>query len=120
MTVKLKQDDFRRLIDLVKGLPDFANARDRRRLVAAALEGSPRAETILGQLDLEGAPSGAAVEVVKFLADFGQVAYAKEALGVFLNYLQGITGDEQAGVHCLAVLCLPAKGCGGNPPATDR
>lgn len=96
MTIKLKQDDFLRLIDLVKGLPDFANARDRRRLVAAALEGSPRAETILGQLDLEGAPAGAAVEVVKFLADFGQVAYAKEALGVFLNYLQGISGDEQA------------------------
>ena len=96
MTVQLKQDDFRRLVELLQGLPDFANARDRRRLLAAALEGSPRTGSILAGLDLEGAPRGAAVEVVKSLADFGQVAFGKEALGVFLNYLQGIAGDEQA------------------------
>jgi V8-like Glu-specific endopeptidase len=96
MTVKLTQGDFRRLVDLVQGLPDFSGGRDRRRLVAAALEGSPRAGTILAGLDLGGTPRGAAVEVVKSLADFGQVAYGKEALGVFLSYLQGITGEEQA------------------------
>jgi V8-like Glu-specific endopeptidase len=94
--VQLKQDDFRRLVELVQGLPDFATARDRRRLVAAALEGSPRASSILAGLDLEGSPRGAAVEVVKSLADFGQVAFGKEALGVFLNYLQALTGEEQA------------------------
>lgn len=101
MTINLRQEDFRRLTDLVKRLPDFANARDRRRLVAEALEGSPRADTILGHLDLEGAPASAAVEVVKSLADFGQVAYGKEALGVFLNYLQdrvGIEGEFVAGL----------------------
>lgn len=96
MTVRLNQDDFRRIVDVVQAHSDFANARDRRRLVAVALEGSPRADTILAGLDLEGTPRGAAVEVVKSLADFGQVAYGKEALGVFLNYLQGIVGDEQA------------------------
>jgi len=95
MTVQLRQDDFRRLVELVQGLPDFATARDRRRLVAAALEGSPRTGSILAGLDLDGSPRGAAVEVVKSLADFGQVAFGKEALGVFLNYLQGLTGDEQ-------------------------
>ena len=83
MTVKLNQEDFRRLAKLIQGLPDFANARDRRRLVAAALEGSSRADVFLGQLDLGGGPFGAAVEVVKSLADFGQVAYGKEALGCF-------------------------------------
>lgn len=96
MTVKLSQKDFRRLVEILQAHPDFKSARDRRTLVEGALEGSPRADSILAGLDLEGAPRVAAVEVVKSLADFGQVAYGKEALGVFLNYLQGITGDEQA------------------------
>jgi len=68
----------------------------RRRLVAAALEGSPRAQTILGGIDFEGNARGAAVEVVKALGDFGQVVYGKEALGVFLGYVQSLCGDEQA------------------------
>lgn len=95
MTVRLNQEDFRQLVDLVQGVPDFAKGRDRRGTVAAALEGSPRADIILAGLDLDGSPRAAAVEVVKSLADFGQVAYGKEALGVFLSYLQGIVGDEQ-------------------------
>lgn len=96
MTVKLQQEDFRRVVEILQSHTEFKNARDRRRLVEGALEGSPRADTILASLDLEGAPKGAAVEVVKVLADFGQVAYGKEALGVLLNYLQDIVGDEQA------------------------
>jgi hypothetical protein len=95
MTVKLSQDDFRRLVELVQRIPDFSRGRDRYGMVAAALEGSPGADTILAGLDLDGPPRAAAVEVVKSLADFGQVAYGKEALGVFLSYVQGITGDEQ-------------------------
>jgi S1-C subfamily serine protease len=96
MTIKLKQEDFRRLVEILQAHPDFKSARDRRKLVEGALEGSSRADSILAGLDLEGAPRVAAVEVVKTLADFGQVAYGKEALGIFLNYLQGIAGDEQA------------------------
>ena len=97
MTVKLQQEDFRRIVEILQSHPDFKNPRDRRRLVEGALEGSPRAETILASLDVEsGSPRVAAVEVVKVLADFGQVAYGKEALGVFLNYLQEIVGDEPA------------------------
>jgi hypothetical protein len=97
MTVKLKPEDFRRIVEILQSHPDFKNPRDRRRLVEGALEGSPRAETILASLDVEsGGPRVAAVEVVKVLADFGQVAYGKEALGVFLNYFQEIVGDEPA------------------------
>ena len=95
MTVRLSQQDFRELVGLLQSVPDFARGRDRRGLVAAALEGSPRADTILAGLDLDGPPRSAAVEVVKSLADFGQVAYGKEALGVLLGYLQGIVGEEQ-------------------------
>jgi len=96
MTVKLNQHDFRRTVEILQSHADFKDPRDRRRLVEGALEGSPRADTILAGLNLQGGPRVAAVETVKELVDFGQVAYGKEALGVFLNYLQDIVGDEEA------------------------
>lgn len=96
MTIQLDRSDFQQLARIVQDLPDFANVRDRRRLVAGALEGVARADIILARLDLDGTPMGAAVEVVRFLAQFGQVAYGKEALGVFLNYIQPFVGDEDA------------------------
>ena len=94
MTVQLSTPDFQRLTHIVQNLPDFANARDRRRLVAGALQGVAQGDIILARLDLDGAPMGVSVEVVRFLAQFGRVAYDKEALAVFLNYIQPYTGDE--------------------------
>jgi len=96
VTVQLNQPDFQRLTRIVQNLPDFANVRDRRRLVAGALEGVPQADVILARLDLDGAAMGVSVEVVRFLSQFGQVAYGKEALSVFLNYIQPFTGDEDS------------------------
>ncbi len=94
MTVQLSTPDFQRLTRIVQNLPDFANVRDRRRLVAGALQGVVQADIILARLDLDGAPMGVSVEVVRFLAQFGRVAYDKEALAVFLNYIQPYSGDE--------------------------
>lgn len=96
MTVQLSQPDFQRLTRIVQQLPDFANVRDRQSLVAGALEGVPQANIILARLDLDGTPMKVSVDVVRFLSQFGQVAYGKEALGVFLNYIQPITGDEDS------------------------
>ncbi|MDJ0746552.1 MAG: trypsin-like peptidase domain-containing protein [Xenococcaceae cyanobacterium MO_167.B27] len=96
MTVQLSQPDFQRLTRIVQQLPDFANVRDRQRLVAGALEGVAQADVILARLSLDGTPMGVSVEVVRFLSQFGQVAYGKEALGVFLNYIQPFTGDEDS------------------------
>ncbi|MEH2443870.1 hypothetical protein [Nostoc sp.] len=45
--------------------------RDRRRLVAGALQGVAQADIILSRLDLDGAPMGVSVEVVRFLAQCG-------------------------------------------------
>ncbi|MEQ9671284.1 hypothetical protein [Coleofasciculus sp. G2-EDA-02] len=42
MTVQLSQPDFLQLTRIVQNLPDFANVRDRRRLVAGALESLPQ------------------------------------------------------------------------------
>ncbi|WP_199331314.1 MULTISPECIES: hypothetical protein [unclassified Calothrix] len=94
MTVQLSTSDFQHLTRIVQNLPDFANVRDRRRLVAGALQGVAQADVMLGRLDLDGTPMAVAVEVVRFLAQFGRVAYDKEALAVFLNYIQPFTGDD--------------------------
>jgi V8-like Glu-specific endopeptidase len=94
VTVQLSTPDFQRLTRIIQNLSDFANVRDRRRLVAGALQGVSQADIILARLDLDGAPMGVSVEVVRFLAQFGRVAYDKEALAVFLNYIQPYTGDE--------------------------
>jgi len=94
--VQLDQHDFRRLTRIVEKLPGFGNVRDRRRLVAGALEGAPKTDVILALLDLDGAPMVVSVEVVRELSRFGRVAYGKEALGVFLNYIQPSTGDEDS------------------------
>jgi V8-like Glu-specific endopeptidase len=94
VTVQLSTPDFQRLTRIVQNLPDFANVRDRRRLVAGALQGVPQADVILARLDLDGSPMGVSVEVVRFFSQFGRVAYDKEALAVFLNYIQPFTGDE--------------------------
>ncbi len=47
MTVRLEREDFTRLVSVLRDLPDFANVRDRRRLVEAALEGVPRGADLL-------------------------------------------------------------------------
>lgn len=119
MTVQLSQPDFQRLTCIVQNLLDFANVRDRRRLVAGALQGIAQADIILARLDLDGAPMGVSVEVVRFLAQFGRVAYDKEALAVFLNYIQPYTGDEDKDFivelfqnYSLDVPVSPSRGIG--------
>jgi len=96
MTVQLTQQDFQSLVQIVQRLPEFGNERDRRRLIAGALEGVERSDVILARLDLSGSPMTTAIGVIQFLANFGKVAYGKEALGVFLNYIQAFTGVEDA------------------------
>jgi V8-like Glu-specific endopeptidase len=94
VAVTLSHPDFRELTRIVQNLPEFGTERDRRRLVAGALEGSPRATDILSQLDLGGAPRGVAVEIIRRLSNFGRVTADKEALGIFLNYLLFFKGEE--------------------------
>lgn len=46
MSVQLSTSDFQKLTRIVQNLPDFANVRDRRRLVAGALQGVAQADII--------------------------------------------------------------------------
>ena len=97
LSVELSQPDFLRLTRIVQDLPEFALARDRYRLMANTLSGVERANVMLGRIDFDGTAMGVAVEVVRFLSGFGQVAPGKEALGVFLEQLlQNTGGGEDA------------------------
>jgi len=94
MTVQLTQSDFQKLVCIAANTYDFRSVMGRLRLVSGALEGSPRATDILSQLNLDGTPRGAAVEVISRLSQFGRVTEDKEALGVFLNYVLFFKGEE--------------------------
>jgi formylglycine-generating enzyme required for sulfatase activity len=94
LSIQLSQPDFQRLTQIIQKLPDFANVRDRRRLVAAAFEGVPKADVILSQLDLDGTPKAVSEEVVLFLCRFGQIDDGKEPIWVFLDYILPVTSDE--------------------------
>lgn len=81
MSVRLEQRDFQQLVRIVQQIPGFGTTvYERRRLLDGAFGGDPHADVLLGQINLDGLPLGVAVEIVKQLADFGQVAYGKEAL----------------------------------------
>lgn len=93
MSVKLGREDFQRVVRIVATSPDFESIDSRIALVRAALEGTPRADDVRVQLNLNGPAQTVAINVVSRLADFGRVAADKEALGVFINYLLLLNGD---------------------------
>lgn len=94
-SVQLAGPDRRQLVGIVQALPTFVDPTGRRRLLEAALAGEPRADRVLGLIDLSGAPRDVAVAVVSELERFGQVAYGRPALGVFLNELLLRSGDPE-------------------------
>ncbi len=97
MASQLSRSDFQQLIRVVQNLPDFANVRDRRRLVAGALEGVDRADTILARLDLDGAPMGVAVESCASWPSLARWLTARRCRAAFSSMLS----------HWLAIRTLP-------------
>lgn len=96
MSVQISQPDFLKLVGIVAKIPEFRTVRDRVDLLTMTLRGVPRADDILGQLDLDGNPRIVSVRVVERLITFGRVTPDKEALGVFVNMIidYGGEGDE--------------------------
>jgi hypothetical protein len=94
MAVKLRAEDFQRLVQIVSSLDSFRNIRDRIRLTAAAFEGTPRAADILSQIDFDGPARGVAGEIIRQLSQFGRIAGGKEALAIFLNEILMSKADE--------------------------
>lgn len=95
MAVKLGAEDYRVLVEILRDLEAFRSVEGRWALVEMALEGNPRAPHVLGQLNLDLSRQAAAGMVIKRLADFGQVAYGREALGLLLNHIEPLVSDQQ-------------------------
>ena len=95
MSVEITQPDFLELVSIVAKVPDFRTVRSRVDLLDLTLRGVPRADDILGQLDLDGNPRIVSVRVIERLITFGRVTPDKEALGVFLNMIIDSVGTTE-------------------------
>ena len=89
--VNLEDEDRKQLITLLQDIPEMATERSRRQLflVSASLE------QLLPRIDLSGAPSSAAIEIVYRLSNYGRLTAEHEVLGLFLNTLKDFVGVEQ-------------------------
>jgi hypothetical protein len=87
MAVNLTQSDFQQLVRIVQRQPSFASEGQRRNLVALAFGIGGRAEIILAQLDLSGNAMNAAITLVNFLIQYGQIERGVAALGVLIDQL---------------------------------
>ncbi len=92
MAVQLNQAEFQGLVRILQKQPEFADPTSRQQLLTFAFGMSDKANVIMARLNLGGTPMGAAVEVVRFLATFGQVTLGVEALGVFLDQVASNMG----------------------------
>jgi V8-like Glu-specific endopeptidase len=95
--MNLDADDFRMLIDILKKHPDFNTAQERVLLLKRVFKGSDRGNALLSIINPEGNPRAAATEVLAKVAEFGQLDYARPALGVFLASILDDVGDDEAG-----------------------
>lgn len=88
----LEQPDFDRLVTLLSTWEGWQLPQDRAPFVREMFAGSPRRDSILGQIRLGSAPRADAVSFIMFLMDFGQDEPGRETLGVLINKLLSIFG----------------------------
>jgi hypothetical protein len=93
MSIQLTQPDFEHLVTLLSQHSDWLSTQARVDLMRDVFAGSPRRATILGGLNLDGAPRLAAVRVIDELASFGMDEPGRESLGVLVNKLIAYKGD---------------------------
>ena len=97
MAVKLSAEDFQQLTHLLAQSPDFALARSRYGFVSQLFVGNKRGEHLLTQIDFDGSAALVASELVRLLAQYGEIFAGREALSLLLDALLAHRGeDEQA------------------------
>jgi V8-like Glu-specific endopeptidase len=78
-------DDFDRLKNILRDLPDMEQEDDRWRFIHDVLGGIERQKTIRGLLKLRGNPNGAAVTIITQFKRFGKDDTGKELIGILIN-----------------------------------
>lgn len=96
MAIRLAQDDFDRLVEILSQSQDWRLPADRVSFMDEVFAGSSRRQDILTRIDLSGKPRPTAVSVITYLKDFGQDEPGRETLGVLINKLiASLGGGEQ-------------------------
>ncbi|NER45828.1 MAG: trypsin-like peptidase domain-containing protein [Symploca sp. SIO1A3] len=83
-------EDRKRLITLLKDLPELATERSRLQILE--LTGLKQ---LIPMIDLSGASFVAVSEIISYLSNYGRLTYNHEVLGLFLNTLKGFVGVQQ-------------------------
>jgi V8-like Glu-specific endopeptidase len=90
MVVALTNDDRRKVVELLASIPDLGDAAGRRGVLEFAGLGDQARH-----IDLGGSAFAANNRVVGHLAAYGRVSRENEALGLFLNSVKLLVGEEQ-------------------------
>ena len=88
--VSLETPDRQQVILLVQDIGLMQTEQERRQLLEFA-----GLQQVIPLIALNGSPFVAASTIVSFLAQYGQISYDNEALGVFLNTVKSFLGVEQ-------------------------
>jgi V8-like Glu-specific endopeptidase len=83
-------EDRKRLITLLKDLPELGTERSRLQVLELA-----GLRKLTPMINLSGASFIAVSEIVSYLSDYGRLTHNHETLGLFLNILKGFVGIQQ-------------------------
>jgi hypothetical protein len=93
MTINLAAEDFKRLKNILKDLPDFLIEANRVGFLLNVLQSSPRRSDILGAYTISGPGDGAAVRLISWLCQFGQDKPGRESLALLVDALLDLLGE---------------------------
>jgi hypothetical protein len=92
--VKISPDDYRELRQFLQNVPGFQFSDTRYALLQGAFAGWPNAEKIISQVYYERSASTTTINLLELLQNFGTLKEGKPALGVFLEHLKSLVGED--------------------------
>ncbi len=93
--VTLSSEDFNHLVDLISGLPAFADSNTRFNWVRSVLQESPRAAALIGCMNLNASLAHLnAISLVQYLTRFGQDVPGREVIALLINGLLREIGES--------------------------
>jgi hypothetical protein len=88
--VELETQDRKQLIALLQYIPELATEAGRKQVLELA-----GLKKLLPRIDIAGAPFVANNQIISYLSTYGRFNYDHEALGMFLNAIKDLVGEEQ-------------------------
>ena len=83
--LELEPNDYLRLQQILRAMPEWQLPRDRVDLMRMAFRGVPQADDILSEIDYTGSPNTSATRTIDTLVNLGHAQPDKEALGCLVT-----------------------------------